>query len=182
MTKQTSDDENREKIRYVVLSGLAFGVAMAVVFRFTMGSWTAAWHGGFWSAFLFGFAMHVILKVQMPIVAADRAGFADDEIIAMHGPANHKKGMEAVGGKLFLTSTRLRFKSHAFNFRAHDESFPLDEIESVEPARSIGIIPNAIVVRMRYAGKQRFVVMTRAKWIAAITEKISAAEALRKIR
>lgn len=39
------------------------------------------------------------------------------ETILKEGPANLKRGLEVVGGRLWLTSQRLAFKSHAFNIQ-----------------------------------------------------------------
>lgn len=96
------------------------------------------------------------------------AGFEADEPLLHHSAANHFKGFEAVGGKLHLTRRRLRFRSHKFNVQTHDESYPLESIARVDPARSLGIVPNAIVVHLHDGRRERFVVMGRARWVGAI--------------
>ncbi|MGH7329074.1 MAG: hypothetical protein ACREJX_12055 [Polyangiaceae bacterium] len=155
-----------------IWAGLAFAVAMGVCLRLTTGSAHAAFHGGFWSGVVFALViakiMNVSLKANAPTPDGKAEGFDADETIRHYGLANHKKGLEAVGGKLYLTDRRLRFRSHAFNFQPHDASYDLDDIASVEPARSLGIIPNRIVLHMKHGGKEAFVVSGRAEWVSAI--------------
>jgi hypothetical protein len=96
------------------------------------------------------------------------AGFDADETVLRHGPANHFKGIEGVGGKLFLTNKRLRFRSHKINVQTHDESYPIEMIASVEPSRSLGIIPNGLLVHLRDGHRERFVVAGRGDWVSSI--------------
>jgi hypothetical protein len=160
----------------VVLAGLAFGVGVGVAVGLATGRGEVGFHTGFFGAFLFGFALHKLVggvdaraALQM---GGRHAGFADDEHVVHHGLANHWKGLEAVGGKLFLSvqagAARLRFRSHALNVQTHDESWPLADVVDVEGARSLGIVPNALVVTLRDGRRERFVVSGRQRWIDAL--------------
>ncbi len=100
------------------------------------------------------------------------AGFEAGESVVHFGPANHFKGLESVGGKLFLTSQRLRFRSHTMNVQTHDESYPLDTIVAVEATRTLGLIPNGLLVRLRDGRAERFVVGGRAQWVALLGERV----------
>src|SRR5690348_17008344 len=77
------------------------------------------------------------------------AEFEGDETLLHSGPANHFRGIEAVGGKLFLTSRRLRFRSHKMNVQNHDESYLLADVRSFEPSNTLGIVPNGLLVHMK---------------------------------
>ncbi|MGZ5662843.1 MAG: hypothetical protein ACXWG6_15860 [Usitatibacter sp.] len=159
-------------VRQVILGGLVFGVAMGLFLGLQTGSLYYGFHGGFFCAVAFGFAIKRFLKVSMasPRLALDAvaAGFSADETVVHHGPANHFKGIEAVGGKLFLTNQRLVFRSHRFNVQAHEESYPLDEIVSTEPARTLGIVPNGLLLQMRDGRRERFVVGGRSEWVSLL--------------
>ena len=86
--------------------------------------------------------------------------------------ANHWRGIEAVGGRLILTSQRLIFESHAFNIQTGNTVIPLLEINLLEKDWSkllfIPIFPNIINVYSRNNLKNAFVVWGRTKWLCAI--------------
>jgi hypothetical protein len=172
--------KNVAAMRQVVLGGLAFGVAMGVFLGVMTGSGYYGFHGGFFSGFAFGWALKRFLGITgsapaAPPLDARAAGFDGDETVLEHGPANHFKGLEGVGGKLFLTERRLRFRSHGFNVQNHDESYPLEDIVAVEPARTLGIIPNGLLVQLRDGRRERFVVTARGSWVASIRRRLGEA-------
>ena len=68
---------------------------------------------------LFGYLMGKFLKFTDSNVSIDTEA---DENILLESPANHCKGIEGVGGKLFLTNKKLIFKSHKFNIQNHEFS------------------------------------------------------------
>src|SRR5262245_25497760 len=98
------------KARAIVLSGLVFGVAMCLFIGWTTGSPSYGFHGGFLSAFAFGALIGLFLKKTTRTLEAE---MENGEEVLFAGPANHQKGIEAVGGRLSLTASRLRFRSHA---------------------------------------------------------------------
>ena len=167
----TAPRQSQRNIRYVLLAGLVFGVGMgAFIYRVT-GSGYYGFHGGFLSGFAFALGIGAFLKVSMTTTRLEldgrAAGFDADETVLRYGPANHFKGIEGVGGKLFLTNKRLRFRSHKINVQTHDESYPIEMIASVEPSSSLGIIPNGLLVHLRDGRRERFVVAGRADWVAS---------------
>ena len=95
-----------------------------------------------------------------------------DEKIIKQSLANHWRGIESVGGRLFLTSERLIFESHAFNIQTGNTVIPLLEINLLEKDWSkllfIPIFPNIINVYSRNNIKNAFVVWGRTKWLYAI--------------
>jgi hypothetical protein len=90
------------------------------------------------------------------------------ETVLKHGGASHFKGIEAVGGRLFLTDQRLVFKSHRFNIQVHQESYPLADITAVEPRRGISIVGDGLAVVLSGGREERFVVFGRRDWITQI--------------
>ena len=87
------------------------------------------------------------------------------EKILQEGLANHWRGIEAVGGRLFLTSQRLIFESHALNIQTGNTVIPLIEINFIEKG-----FPNIINVYSKNNLKNAFVVFGRTKWIKAINK------------
>jgi hypothetical protein len=86
------------------------------------------------------------------------------EVVARHGLAT---GFRGTGGWLYLTDQRLLFRSHGLSFRTVEHSVPLHEIVDVQPARTWGLVPNAL--RVVTAGRTlRLTVEDRAGWLDAI--------------
>lgn len=156
-------------LHHVLFAGLVFGGAMGVLLGLQTGSAYYGFHGGFLSGAAFAWILAKFLKVSVSTNRLEldgrAAGFDAGEVLLHHGPANHWKGAESVGGKLFLTSKRLRFRSHKLNVQSHDESYPVADIVDVEPVRTLGIVPNGVRVSLRDGRQERFVVMGRAAWL-----------------
>ena len=91
--------------------------------------------------------------------------FLRDEKIIQEAFANHWRGIEAVGGRLILTSQRLIFESHAFNIQTGNTVIPLLGINHMEK----GFL-NIINVYSENNIKNAFTVWGRTKWIKAINK------------
>jgi hypothetical protein len=96
------------------------------------------------------------------------------EIKLHSGPANLWRSIEAVGGTLTLTSTRLHFKPHAFNVQGGDWSVLLSDVASVELGNSLWVIPNQIVVVQRSGKRTKLVVWGRDEWLMKIRHQLRA--------
>ena len=95
------------------------------------------------------------------------------ETIVKESAANHQRGIETVGGRLFLTTQRLVFESHDWNVQTGTTIIPLLEIIRVEPAWTkflnlIPLMPNSIKVATRGGQEHSFVVFGRGEWMRAI--------------
>lgn len=99
------------------------------------------------------------------------------ETLLREGMANLFRGVEAVGGKLFLTDRRLYFQSHVINVHTGATEIALADIRDAraEWTRFWGIplAPNGVYVDTHSGHEYRFVVFGRKAWINAITELIS---------
>ncbi|HVY48570.1 MAG TPA: hypothetical protein VHB21_21925 [Minicystis sp.] len=143
--------------------GVLFGLFQALMHHDAAGGAAAGVLGGS----LFGVVTALIARAKSRELAAPAV---DDqgEAVLFQGPANHFKGMEGVGGRLYLTRERLRFKSHRLNVQVHEASYPLDAILSVEPTRTLGLIPNGLAVELTDGRRERFVVNGRGEWVKRI--------------
>ena len=160
---------------HVLLAGLVFGAGLGAFLFLQTGSAYYGFHGGFFAGAVFAFAMAKISKTSFaaprPLPSAEEAGCDAGEAIVFAGAANHFKGIESVGGRLFLTDRRLRFRSHRFNVQAHDESYALGDITHVEPSRTLGFVPNGLLVHLKDGRRERFVVADRATWLARLAPR-----------
>jgi GRAM domain-containing protein len=94
------------------------------------------------------------------------------EELLRSGRANLQRGVETVGGHLYLTPVRLIFESHRFNVRRGTTEIQLRDIEAVRPVwtrflNAIPTFPNSIEIDTRSEGF-RVVVGSRRRWMEAI--------------
>lgn len=98
-----------------------------------------------------------------------KTALTEGETLLRHGAANMWRGIEAVGGRLYLTSERLVFESHGFNIQTGVTIIELPSISAVRTRRTLMLIPNGIELLLEDGTTQRFVVWRRAQWLSAIT-------------
>ncbi len=104
-----------------------------------------------------------------------------DEVLVKKGPANFKKGFEAIGGRLYLTDRRLVFRSHAANAQHIDAEIEVSSISDLIPrwTRFLGLplVPNTLEVITRTNESFKFVVSGRASWAIIIGKTINSSGA-----
>ena len=105
-----------------------------------------------------------------------------NEKLIREGGANLQRGVETVGGRLFLTDQRLLFQSHSFNVQTGATEIPLSDVKSTELCwtKFLGVIPlfpNSLAVRTNGGIEHRFVLSGRKQWAAAIGAQQQAAGA-----
>lgn len=153
-------------IRNAALGGLAFGIAFGVFIGFRSGNLTLGAVAGLAGGVLFGAVVGVFVQHQSAKFSAhDPTG--PGEQLLKQGPANHFRRGESVGGFLYLTDSRLLFRSHRYNIQEHERSIPLPEVRDVQPCMTMIVVPNGICV-VTEEGEDRFVVEDRKSWVKAI--------------
>jgi hypothetical protein len=166
----------RSNWRSLAVAGLVFAVPMGVLIFFATRRIEVAIPGGLVSGAGFaGLLAAFLLSVRSTKafeIGGELPSFDPGERVIHRGLANHFKGAEGVGGKLYLTERRLRFRSHTLNIQVHDESYPLDQIASAEATRTLGILPNGLRVWMKDGRRERFVVHGHEEWAEAISKAI----------
>ena len=89
------------------------------------------------------------------------------------GAANLQRGLETVGGWLYLTSQRLIFEPHAVNFQIAVAVVPRASITGARKCWTrflnlIPLFPNSVAVTTADGTEYRFVLFGRQEWIDAI--------------
>ena len=102
-----------------------------------------------------------------------KTGLNENEQIVKQGAANLQKGLEAVGGKLFLTNHRLVFEAHKMNIQGGNTEINLSDIRSSVKGwtKFLGLIPlmpNTLAICADSGQEYRFVLFGRGAWEAAI--------------
>ena len=87
------------------------------------------------------------------------------ETLLQQGLANHFRGIEGRGGRLYLTDRNLIFQPHKFNIQGGGVVIPRADIANVSTAMTLGVIPNGLKVTRRDGSTERFVVSDRAEWM-----------------
>ncbi len=94
---------------------------------------------------------------------------ADEKMIFQTG-ANHFKGWEGVGGKLYLTDHRLIFKSHKLNIQNHELIIKLSDIKKIDRFKLLGFTNNGLSIITNEQSKEKFVVEQIEKWLLYLGE------------
>ena len=90
-----------------------------------------------------------------------RMGISKVRTIICEGPANHKKGINAVGGWMFFSEAGIEFYPHQLNFGGHNLLIPIHDIVNVETKSKQLII-------YAKAGKLIFIVNKANLWKQSI--------------
>jgi hypothetical protein len=163
--------DKRNKIK----AGLSFGILMALSFilinlftadhlsaKEVTSSILSALMAGAISGLLFGWLMGLMANALTKRI---KLLHDENETILFETQASHFKGIEAVGGLLYLTAERLVFKSHKYNIQNHTLSVNLDEIASVSRYKVFGISNNGILLETKNGSKEKFSVVQPDDWL-----------------
>lgn len=96
-----------------------------------------------------------------------------NEKLIKTGVANLQKGIETVGGQLYLTNQRLVFEAHKFNVQGGTTEIALSDIKSSKKCWTkflgfVPVMPNSLAVYTNAGKAYRFVLFGRGAWAAAI--------------
>ena len=95
------------------------------------------------------------------------------ENIEIEGPANLFRGMEGVGGKMFLTNKKVVFKSHKINIQKGQTDILYENITEIVKRKTAKLIDNGIRIKTKDENEFDFAVNEREKWIEKLNEKIT---------
>ena len=90
------------------------------------------------------------------------------EVTLIDVAANLFRGLEAVGGRMQITTHRILFKPHAINFQKEPAEIDLKNIAEVGKRNTLGLVPNGMYVRTKDGTEYRFVVWGRSNLIKII--------------
>lgn len=95
------------------------------------------------------------------------------ESLVKESRANLQRGIESVGGQLYLTNRRLIFESHKFNVQSGATEIPLADVAEVGKVwtkflGAIPLAPNSIAVATTDGHAHRIVCSKRGEWMDAI--------------
>ncbi|MEX0702640.1 MAG: GRAM domain-containing protein [Planctomycetales bacterium] len=158
----------------------AVGGAVAALLGWTQEGWQGALLGTCVGFILGGIVGSVVGLIAMAlrtedwvpkVISMPQFVPGEGEMIVFDGPANLFRGIEGVGGWLWLTDRRLVFRPHAINIQKDPLEIPVEEIVDVETHSTWRLIPNGLIVRTRDDSSHQFVVRRRERWIDAFNDR-----------
>ena len=101
----------------------------------------------------------------------------ENENLIKEGAANLQRGLETVGGKLYVTNHRLLFEPHAINIQSENMEINIVDIKSTEKSWTkflniIPIFPNSLLIHTKDGQSKNFVLFGREQWKHKIDELI----------
>ncbi len=142
--------------------GLVYGVLMGLFSgNITTGIISGILFGVFLTVFMAIFSKHLEKKSEHL-----RAEISKVRKIICEGPANHKKGVNAIGGWLFLSEDAIEFYPHKMNIGGQNIPILIDDISNVETKL------NRIKIHTKTNETFTFVVTKAKLWKQSITETL----------
>ncbi|WP_443938252.1 hypothetical protein [Pedobacter sp. MW01-1-1] len=154
--------EKNTSVKNAVIASLLFMVVFGLLESFAFGLKNALIAAPI-AALFFGLAIYFFSKSRKINKQTELEGINENELIYF-GLANHFKGVEAVGGKLYLLPDRLVFKSHNFNIQNHRLDILLTDVQKISYYKTLGIIPNGMELTLSNGSTEKFVVNNRNHW------------------
>ena len=166
-----------------IKAGLIFGIAVTIFFivqdLLTHDDLTtkniitfiiSGLFGGALAGLLFGWLTGLFSNSKF-FTSGTKIDTDENEDILFETLANHFKGVEAVGGKLFLTNKRLVFKSHKLNIQNHQLTLNISDIQKVDRYKTMGLVNNGLSVTTINGSTDKFVVQQPDEWFNYLTDK-----------
>ena len=95
-----------------------------------------------------------------------------NETILADVAANLWRGIEGVGGRLLITSKRIKFTPHAFNLQSIPLEVPFSDIANAVAVNTMYIIPNGMKVCTKSGVVYQFVVWGRQRLVGLINDQV----------
>ncbi len=125
--------------------------------------------GLFFVVFMYLFSTSKNIKNQTQINL-----YEGDKII-YEGDASHIENRVGFGGRLYLLTDKLQFKSHKYNTHNDELMIFLKDITRVSYFNTLGLVPNGLKIETTGNRTEKFVVNERKHWRDEI-EKIKTTE------
>jgi hypothetical protein len=150
------------EIKNSVFAGLAFGLLFGLFLAVRFDPYYALIAGPI-SGLAFGTVLYFFVTSKT-VKKQTQIKNLDSTPILHSGGANHFVNGEAVGGKLYLLTDKLQFKSHGFNIQNHEQMIDLKQIKEVNFYNTLGLVPNGLAVTTLNGKIEKFVVSNRRLW------------------
>lgn len=145
-------DGELQSLNSYLFQGIFFGICMGIGFPYITQK----------------FGSKFISKIGKNI----KPELTENENIEIEGPANLFRGLEGVGGKLFITNKKLIFNSHKMNIQKGQTDIPYENISEIIKRKTAKLIDNGIRIKTNDGNEFNFIVNEREQWIEKLNQKI----------
>jgi hypothetical protein len=162
----------KQKALEMLLAGTTFGL-LQYYFNSNVGLNNAIFQGisfGILFVLLFSWTMKKLVGKRIDNIVPE---LLDEEEIEEEIFANLFRGVEGVGGKIFLTNQRLIFKSHSLNIQKGQTNIEYSIISSVQKRKTAKLIDNGIKIITKQNTEYDFVVNDRDDVLDKIQNKLN---------
>ncbi|WP_223442294.1 GRAM domain-containing protein [Polaribacter litorisediminis] len=142
-----------QSIEMVIIQAVIYGVSMTLFF-----------------IFLFPWFMKKFVGKRIDNIKPE---LLENEKIEEEIFANIFRGLEGVGGKIFLTNERLIFKSHSLNIQKGQTNIKYSDIVEVEKRKTMKTVDNGIKVITKEKKEYCFVINDRDTQLQRIQKRIA---------
>lgn len=160
------------KAKMSLITGSAFGLFVFLII-FLLADAKIALRIGLMSAAVFGIFLYRF--TSSPQIVAQTALTPEQQTgeLILEAPANHVYKGEGTGGRLYLFSDRIHYKSHKENIKNHETCIPLKEIREAKPHNYAGIISTGMWIILKDNTIEKFIVGNRKEWIKQINNLLN---------
>ncbi len=145
-------DRELQNISNYIFQGIFFGILGGLVFPYMLERYGK------------GIASSIGKNIQPTLT--------ESEQVEVEGPANLFRGIEGVGGKIFLTNKKIVFRPHKLNIQKKQVEIEYQNIEEIVKRKTAKLLNNGIRIKMNDSRKFDFVVNEREVWIEKLHERI----------
>ena len=145
--------EKTQTINGLIFQGVFFGIFMGIGFPYVIKK----------------FGKKFTSKLEKNI----KPRLVENEKIEVEGSANLFRGMEGVGGKIFLTNEKVIFKSHKINIQKGQTDIKYGSIFEIIKRKTARLIDNGMRIKTKDGKEFDFVLNERDTWIEKLNEKIT---------
>lgn len=150
------------KIKYSILAGLLLAVITFIYLAITTKMDIAivlSLFIFFISPFLFYFKMFSKVDFSTKFQKIDK------NLVIYDGMVSHFKDGITVGGTLYLLDDKLIFQTNSINFiKRHEQTIFLSQIAEVEFVKTMGLVNNGLLIKIKDNQNEQFVVNKREIW------------------
>lgn len=151
-----------EEIKDSILAGLAFGVLLGLFYMVFVDIHYALIAGSI-SGVVFGGALYLLVTSET-FKMQTRIKIPKGENVIHSGRANYFLNNIAVGGKLYLLPSGIRFKSHGFFQNQKLTIINIEQIKEVSFYNTLRIVPTGLSITTFEGKIEKFVVGGRKLW------------------
>ena len=167
----------KQIIPFAIFSGLLYGVLQFVLGRYIFNinySTQSVIFQGLFFGLLFGIGFPFFMKKYGHKLGDNiTPDLLEDEVIELETVANLFRGLEGVGGKLFITNKNVLFKSHKFNIQKGQTTILFSAIKRLETRKTMKVVDSGLRITTLAGTHFDFVVNNREDLITILNSKIN---------